>query len=216
MTMSELNLADLRRDYTKNGLLESDVDPDPIRQFSVWFEQATKSGIMEPNAMSHATVSPDGQPSMRIVLLKGIDDRGFIFFTNYESRKGKDLEVNPKSSLLFFWGELERQVRIEGTIERIDKHSSKSYFDSRPEGSRVGAWSSNQSEIVASRDVLENRFDENMRRFAGKDIPMPDYWGGYRLVPAMLEFWQGRGSRMHDRIRYRLIDGSWVIDRLSP
>jgi pyridoxamine 5'-phosphate oxidase len=214
--MSDLNLADLRREYIKNGLLESDVDKDPFRQFSLWFEQASNAGIMEPNAMSHATVSPDGQPSMRVVLLKGVDDKGFIFFTNYESRKGKDIELNPKSSLLFFWGELERQVRIEGTIEKISQESSKAYFDSRPEGSRIGAWSSNQSEVVASRDVLEARFDENMSRFAGKDIPMPDYWGGYRLVPTMLEFWQGRGSRMHDRIRYRLVDNTWLIDRLSP
>jgi pyridoxamine 5'-phosphate oxidase len=214
--MSDLNLADLRREYIKNGLLESDIDKDPFRQFSLWFEQASNAGIMEPNAMSHATVSPDGQPSMRVVLLKGVDDKGFIFFTNYESRKGKDIELNPKSSLLFFWGELERQVRIEGTIEKISQESSKAYFDSRPEGSRIGAWSSNQSEVVASRDVLEARFDENMSRFAGKDIPMPDYWGGYRLVPTMLEFWQGRGSRMHDRIRYRLVDNTWLIDRLSP
>jgi pyridoxamine 5'-phosphate oxidase len=214
--MSDLNLADLRREYIKNGLLESDIDKDPFRQFSLWFEQASNAGIMEPNAMSHATVSPDGQPSMRVVLLKGVDDKGFIFFTNYESRKGKDIELNPKSSLLFFWGELERQVRIEGTIEKISQESSKAYFDSRPEGSRIGAWSSDQSTIVASRDVLESRFDENMSRFAGKDIPMPDYWGGYRLVPTMLEFWQGRGSRMHDRIRYRLVDNTWLIDRLSP
>jgi len=214
--MSELNLADLRREYTKNGLLESDVDTDPFRQFSIWFEQAKNAGIMEPNAMSHATVSPEGQPSIRIVLLKGVDEKGFIFFTNYESRKGKDMELNPKTSLLFFWGELERQLRIEGTIEKISTESSKAYFDSRPEGSRVGAWSSNQSEIVSSRDVLEYRFDENLKRFAGKDIPMPDYWGGYRLIPTMVEFWQGRGSRMHDRIRFRLADGNWVIDRLSP
>jgi pyridoxamine 5'-phosphate oxidase len=214
--MNELNLADLRRDYTKNGLLETDVNPDPFRQFSAWFDQATKSGILEPNAMSHATVSPDGQPSIRIVLLKGVDEHGFIFFTNYESRKGRDMEMNPKSSLLFFWGELERQVRIEGVIEKISKASSKAYFDSRPEGSRIGAWSSNQSEIVDSRDTLEQRFEENKKLYAGKDIPMPDYWGGYRLVPSMIEFWQGRGSRMHDRIRYRQIDAHWNIDRLSP
>jgi pyridoxamine 5'-phosphate oxidase len=214
--MNELNLADLRRDYTKNGLLETDVHPDPFRQFSVWFDQASKSGILEPNAMSHATVSPDGQPSIRIVLLKGVDEHGFIFFTNYESRKGRDMEMNPKSSLLFFWGELERQVRIDGVIEKISKASSKAYFDSRPEGSRIGAWSSNQSEIVDSRDTLEQRFEENMKLYAGNDIPMPDYWGGYRLVPSMIEFWQGRGSRMHDRIRYRLIDAQWNIDRLSP
>jgi pyridoxamine 5'-phosphate oxidase len=214
--MSDLNLADLRREYTKNGLLESDVDKDPFRQFSTWFDQATKSGILEPNAMSHASVSPDGQPSIRIVLLKGVDEKGFIFFTNYESRKGKDMVSNPKSSLLFFWGELERQIRIEGVIEKIDKLQSKAYFDSRPEGSRIGAWSSNQSEVVISRDFLEKRYEENMAAFAGKEIPMPDYWGGYRLVPNMIEFWQGRGSRMHDRIRYRLLDGSWVVDRLSP
>jgi pyridoxamine 5'-phosphate oxidase len=214
--MSELNLADLRREYTKNGLLESDVDPDPFRQFTLWFDQAIKSGIMEPNAMSHATVSPDGQPSIRIVLLKGVDDRGFVFFTNYESRKGKDILVNPKSALLFFWGELERQVRIEGAIEKISVDHSKAYFDSRPEGSRIGAWSSNQSEIVTSRDELEKRFEENMNRFAGKEIPMPEYWGGYRLVPNMVEFWQGRGSRMHDRIRFRKTGEFWEIDRLSP
>lgn len=214
--MSELNLADLRRDYTKNGLLEADVDADPFRQFAVWFEQATRAGIVEPNAMSHATVSPEGQPSIRIVLLKGVDDQGFIFFTNYESRKGRDMITNPKSALLFFWSALERQVRIEGIIEKIDHNQSKAYFDSRPEGSRIGAWSSHQSEVVNSRDALEKRYEENRAKFAGTEIPMPDYWGGYRLIPSMIEFWQGRGSRMHDRIRYRHLGDSWVIDRLSP
>ncbi len=214
--MNEMNLADLRRDYIKDGLLESDVDPNPFKQFSVWFDQATKSGILEPNAMSHATVDPQGQPSIRIVLLKGVDERGFVFFTNYGSRKGKDMESNPKSALLFFWGELERQVRIEGVIEKIDEAQSKAYFDSRPEGSRIGAWSSDQSEVVPSRDYLEHRFAENTALYAGKQIPMPAYWGGYRLVPHTFEFWQGRGSRMHDRIRFRHIDGNWIIDRLSP
>lgn len=214
--MNEMNLADLRRDYIKDGLLEADVDPNPFAQFSKWFDQATKSGILEPNAMSHATVAPDGQPSIRIVLLKGVDEHGFIFYTNYESRKGKDMVSNPKSALLFFWGELERQVRIEGVVEKVDPTISKVYFDSRPEGSRIGAWSSNQSEVVPSRDFLEDRFEKNAAFYAGKSIPMPDYWGGYRLVPHTFEFWQGRGSRMHDRIRFRLIDGAWIIDRLSP
>lgn len=214
--MNEMNLADLRRDYIKDGLLESDVDTNPFIQFAKWFEQASKSGIVEPNAMSHATVAPDGQPSIRIVLLKGVDERGFVFYTNYESRKGKDMDLNPKSALLFFWGELERQVRIEGTVEKVDAEISKAYFNSRPEGSRVGAWSSDQSEVVPSRDFLEARFEQNLAKFAGKQIPMPHYWGGYRLVPHTFEFWQGRGSRMHDRIRFRLVDGAWVTDRLSP
>lgn len=214
--MNELNLADLRRDYIKDGLLETDVDPNPFAQFSKWFDQATKSGILEPNAMSHATVGPDGQPSIRIVLLKGVDERGFIFYTNYESRKGKDMDSNPKSALLFFWGELERQVRIEGVVEKVDPTISKGYFDTRPEGSRIGAWSSNQSEVVPSRDYLEERYTQNAVKYSGREIPMPHYWGGYRLVPSTFEFWQGRGSRMHDRIRFRLIDGVWVMDRLSP
>lgn len=214
--MNEMNLADLRRDYIKDGLLESDVEADPFRQFAKWFDQATKSGIIEPNAMSHATVAPDGQPSIRIVLLKGVDERGFVFYTNYGSRKGKDMDLNPKSALLFFWGELERQIRIEGTVEKVEAEVSKAYFDTRPEGSRIGAWSSDQSDVVPSRDFLEERFAANSAKYAGKEIPMPPYWGGYRLVPHTFEFWQGRGSRMHDRIRFRLAGGAWEMDRLSP
>jgi len=214
--MSTLDIANLRKDYIKNGLLESDVDPNPIAQFEKWFQQAVDSGISEPNAMTHASVSPDGQPSARILLLKGVVDNGFVFYTNYESRKGKDLDYNPKSALLFFWGELERQVRIEGSVQKIDSEQSRAYFDSRPAGSRIGAWSSRQSEVVQSRDFLEMTFDENTAKYSEGIIPMPSYWGGYILNPHTIEFWQGRGSRMHDRIRFRLMNESWVIDRLSP
>lgn len=214
--MSTLDIANLRKDYIKNGLLESDVDPNPISQFEKWFQQAVDSGVSEPNAMTHASVSPDGQPSARILLLKGVVDNGFVFYTNYESRKGKDLDHNPKSALLFFWGELERQVRIEGSVQKIDSEQSRAYFDSRPAGSRIGAWSSRQSEVVQSREFLEMTFEENTAKYSDGVIPMPAYWGGYILHPHTIEFWQGRGSRMHDRIRYRLMNESWVIDRLSP
>jgi pyridoxamine 5'-phosphate oxidase len=214
--MNKMNLADLRTDYTKDGLIEADLYPDPFQQFGFWFDQALKAQVDEPNAMTLATSTLEGQPSARIVLLKGFDDHGFVFYTNYESRKGKELALNNKAALLFFWSSLERQVRIEGLIEKVSEQESKVYFDSRPEGSRIGAWSSHQSEPIGSRKDLEDQVTFYSQSFENQAIPRPPFWGGYRLKPQVIEFWQGRESRLHDRLRYRLIDGHWNIDRLSP
>ncbi|MBP0630011.1 MULTISPECIES: pyridoxamine 5'-phosphate oxidase [unclassified Cupriavidus] len=209
-------LADLRRTYVLGSLSETDVAPDPMSQFKRWFDEAVTAKLPEPNAMTLATVSADGQPSARIVLLKGIDDRGFTFFTNYESRKGLDLAANPRAALLFHWVQLERQVRVEGIVEKVADDESDAYFASRPLGSRVGAWASEQSREVPGRDVLEQRELEYRSKF-GDNPPRPPHWGGYRLVPTALEFWQGRPSRLHDRIVYRVHPGgAWQIVRLSP
>ncbi|WER45087.1 pyridoxamine 5'-phosphate oxidase [Cupriavidus sp. WKF15] len=209
-------LADLRRTYVLGSLNESDVAADPIAQFKRWFDEAVTAKLPEPNAMTLATVGADGQPSARIVLLKGMDDKGFTFFTNYESRKGLDLAANPRAALLFHWVQLERQVRVEGHVEKVDDDESDAYYATRPLGSRLGAWASEQSREVAGRDVLEQRESEYRAKF-GENPPRPAHWGGYRLVPTALEFWQGRPSRLHDRIAYRLdaADG-WKIVRLSP
>ncbi|WP_042886804.1 pyridoxamine 5'-phosphate oxidase [Cupriavidus necator] len=209
-------LADLRRTYVLGSLSETDVAPDPLSQFKRWFDEAVTAKLPEPNAMTLATVDATGQPSARIVLLKGIDDRGFTFFTNYESRKGLDLAANPRAALLFHWVQLERQVRVEGYVEKVSDDESDAYFASRPLGSRVGAWASEQSREVPGRDVLEQRELEYRSKF-GENPPRPPHWGGYRLVPTALEFWQGRPSRLHDRIAYRVQPaGSWQIVRLSP
>ncbi|WP_354683945.1 pyridoxamine 5'-phosphate oxidase [Cupriavidus necator] len=209
-------LADLRRSYVLGSLSENDVAPDPMSQFKRWFDEAVTAKLPEPNAMTLATVSADGQPSARIVLLKGIDDSGFTFFTNYESRKGLDLAANPRAALLFHWVQLERQVRVEGYVEKVTDDESDAYFASRPLGSRVGAWASEQSREVPGRDVLEQRELEYRSKY-GENPPRPPYWGGYRLVPTAMEFWQGRPSRLHDRIAYRLQRGGiWQIVRLSP
>ncbi len=214
--MNKMNLADIRTDYTKHGLLEKDLAVDPFTQFGRWFDQALSAHIDEPNAMTLATASLDGQPSARVVLLKGFDQNGFVFYSNYESRKGRELDQNNKAALLFFWSSLERQIRIEGVIEKVSVEESKQYFDSRPEGSRIGAWSSRQSASISSRDILEENFNKFSQSFAQQDIPLPPYWGGYRLKPHVFEFWQGRESRLHDRLRYRFADDRWHIDRLSP
>ncbi|HWE39738.1 MAG TPA: pyridoxamine 5'-phosphate oxidase [Isosphaeraceae bacterium] len=212
-----MQLADLRREYALHGLSEGDVDPDPIRQFARWFEQAWKAALPEPNAMTLATATPDGRPSARIVLLKGFDELGFCFFTSYEGRKARELAVNPRAALVLYWAELERQVRIEGTVEPVTAAESDDYFRSRPMGSRLGAWASPQSEVIAGREALEERRAAAVARFADGDIPRPPSWGGYRLRPSSLEFWQGRPDRLHDRIRYRLDHaGSWLIERLAP
>ncbi|MFJ4288975.1 pyridoxamine 5'-phosphate oxidase [Cupriavidus sp. NPDC089707] len=209
-------LADLRRTYVLGSLSETDVAPDPMSQFKRWFDEAVTAKLPEPNAMTLATVGADGQPSARIVLLKGIDDRGFTFFTNYESRKGLDLAANPRAALLFHWVQLERQVRVEGIVEKVADDESDAYFASRPLGSRVGAWASEQSREVPGRNVLEQRELEYRSKF-GDNPPRPPHWGGYRLVPTALEFWQGRPSRLHDRIVYRVHPGgAWQIVRLSP
>lgn len=212
-----ISLADLRAEYAQAGLNASDLDHDPLRQFQRWFEQALKAGLREPNAMVLATVNAEGTPSIRIVLLKGIDERGFVFFTNYDSRKALDLTSNPRAALNFPWIDLERQVNVIGSVVRISRQESEAYFRSRPRGNRLGAWASHQSEVIAERSVLEKRMAELESKYTGDDIPMPDYWGGYRLSPAEIEFWQGRPNRLHDRFRYsRQSDGSWKLDRLSP
>ena len=215
-----MNIAHLRTDYKRERLDEGRVDPDPYRQFARWFDEAVKAELPEANAMTLATTGVDLRPAARIVLLKDFDARGFVFYTNYASRKGHELAAHPQAALLFYWVELERQVRIEGVAGKVDAAESDAYFAERPRPSRLGAWASPQSQPVADRAVLESRFAavEAQYHAAGDRIPRPPQWGGYRVVPETLEFWQGRPSRMHDRIRYRRgpAVGGWVIDRLAP
>ncbi len=210
------NVADLRKEYTRAGLSESDVDPEPVEQFRRWFDEALVAGLHEPNAMIVATASPDGLPSARVVLLKGFDDRGFVFYTNYEGRKGRELEENPRAALLFYWGELERQVRIEGTASRVSEEESDAYYAGRPRGSRLGALASEQSRVVGSREVLEGRIRTLEAEYEGRDVTRPAFWGGYRVEPEAMEFWQGRENRLHDRLVYRRGDGGWKMERLQP
>lgn len=211
-----MSIAGLRKDYSHASLSESDVDRDPIKQFGKWFDEAMKAHVPEANAMSVATVSADGKPSSRILLIKEFDARGFVWFTNYASRKGQDLAANPHAALLFHWIELERQVRIEGRVEKVSAEESDAYYDSRPLLSRLGAIASEQSRPVDGRAALERRFAEVKAQY-GEHPARPAHWGGYRLVPEAIEFWQGRSSRMHDRILYtRQADGSWQIQRLQP
>lgn len=211
------NIADLRRSYSLKQLSVDDVHAHPIEQFRTWFEEALKSQSLEANAMTLATADGQGRPSARIVLLKGFDDSGFVFFTNYESSKGREIEVNPYVSLLFFWAELERQVRIEGVVEKVSADYSREYFQSRPKGSQIGAWASPQSRVIESRDVLEQRMREFSEDFKHDEVlPLPEFWGGYLVRPRNMEFWQGRESRLHDRIRYRHEDGAWKMERLAP
>ncbi len=198
------------------ALNKSDVDRNPIRQFAKWYHEATAFGIAETDAMTLATATKDGRPSARIVLLKDFDDRGFVFFTNYESRKAKELAENPRACLVAYWLPVKRQVRIEGFVEQISETESEAYFQTRPLGSRIGAWASTQSEVVENRDALEQRYADLSERY-GEDVPRPPHWGGYRIDPEVIEFWQGRDNRLHDRLRYRLqADGTWVIERLGP
>ncbi|HET8624987.1 MAG TPA: pyridoxamine 5'-phosphate oxidase [Gemmatimonadales bacterium] len=211
-----MTISDLRREYAAARLDEADVDPDPIRQFTRWFDDARRAELPEPNAMTLATASSDGAPSARIVLLKGTDDGGFAFFTDYRSRKGRELEANPRAALVFHWGELERQVRITGTVVRLEREENEAYFLSRPRGSRLGAWTSHQSTVIASRADLEERLEAMAARFDGGDVPLPPYWGGFRLRPDTVEFWQGRDNRLHDRIIYRREGAAWRVERLSP
>jgi pyridoxamine 5'-phosphate oxidase len=211
-----VSIADLRREYALARLDEKDVSRDPIAEFARWFAEAQAAEVEEPNAMVLATATPDGAPSARVVLLKGFDERGFVFFTDYRSRKGAELETNPRAALVLHWSELERQVRITGDVTRTSAEESEAYYRSRPMGSRLGAWVSHQSQAIPSRDVLEGGLREVERRFAGGDVPLPPYWGGYRVRPGVIEFWQGRQNRLHDRVRYVREDGGWLIERLAP
>jgi pyridoxamine 5'-phosphate oxidase len=210
------SVADLRREYARARLDEANVSPDPIAEFARWFEEAVKAEVQEPNAMTLASVGPGGAPSARIVLLKGFDERGFVFFTDYRSQKGTELEQNPRGALVFYWPELERQVRITGSTVPVGRGESEAYFRTRPRGSRISAWISHQSQVIASRRLLEDRIPELEKRFSGDEVPLPPYWGGIRLVPTTVEFWQGRTSRLHDRIRYTRDGDRWRIERLSP
>jgi pyridoxamine 5'-phosphate oxidase len=213
-----MSLADLRKDYSLSGLLEKDLARDPIRQFEHWFQQAEAAQVIEPNAMTLATSTREGRPSARTVLLKGLDGRGFVFFTNYESRKGRELTENPRATLLFPWLALERQVIVEGELTQVSREESAAYFHSRPRASQLGAWVSQQSSIITGRSVLEDSLKTLEKNHAGAEIPLPPAWGGYRLTPKSIEFWQGRRSRLHDRLRYRrdAVGGDWIIERLAP
>jgi pyridoxamine 5'-phosphate oxidase len=210
-------ISDLRREYASRALGEADTDPDPITQFRVWFDEALKSEIIDVNAMSLATAAPGGEPSVRIVLLKNIEPDGFVFFTQYDSAKGRDLALNPRAALLFYWAELERQVRITGHVTRVAREISEAYFATRPVESQWAAWTARQSSEIATRDTLEQQFAAIKRRYADQQVPCPPDWGGYRVAPERIEFWQGRPGRLHDRLLYTLQqDGTWTRVRLAP
>jgi pyridoxamine 5'-phosphate oxidase len=215
---SFVNVADLRRDYSRQTLLESNADANPFLQFQNWFTQALNAQVIEPNAMTLATITPDGKPAARIVLLKDFDERGFVFYTNFQSRKGQELAQTPAAALVFWWGELERQVRIEGSIAVVSETEADEYFQRRPRGSQLGAWVSNQSQVITDRSVLEKRLEQIEKDYQDRPIPRPHHWGGYRLAPTYFEFWQGRANRLHDRLCYRHTTASspWQVERLSP
>lgn len=211
-----MTLAELRKDYCLAGLVETDLARDPFRQFEKWFQEAEAAKIPEPNAMTLATASPDGRPSARTILLKGLDGRGFVFFSNYESRKGRELAMNPRATLLFPWVALERQVIVEGPVVKVPREESETYFHSRPRASQLAAWGSQQSSIISGRGVLEDSMKMLEQKYAGREVPLPPHWGGWRLAPETVEFWQGRRSRLHDRLRYRREKDDWIIERLAP
>ena len=211
-----MSIADLRKSYHLAGLRRADLGPDPIQQFRAWLQQAIDAELLEPTAMTLATADKSGRPSARIVLLKGLDERGFIFYTNYESRKARELADNPYAALAFYWAELERQVRVNGTVGQVSREESEDYFKSRPPGHQLGAWVSTQSEVIPNRALLEERLKEFEQKY-GSAAPLPPFWGGYVLSPTELEFWQGRPNRLHDRFRYtRQKEGPWLIERLAP
>jgi pyridoxamine 5'-phosphate oxidase len=207
----------IRQDYNQGSFTESDLDPNPFQQFDRWFQQAVEAGVPEANAMTLATATREGLPSARMVLLKEVDERGFVFYTNYDSQKGRELAENPRAALVFYWHPLSRQVRVVGEVSRVTREESLAYFQQRPVGARVSALASRQSQVLPSREALEQRVAELTAQHADGNIPLPDDWGGYRLAPHVFEFWQGRPSRLHDRLRYtRQPDGVWAIERLSP
>lgn len=210
------SVADIRKDYMLASFDEKDALANPIEQFTHWWNDAINSNIDEVNAMTLATVTPKGTPTARIVLLKGYDETGFVFFTNYLSDKGKELANNPAAALVFFWKELERQIRIEGTVEKVNNEENDAYFNSRPAGSKIGAWSSHQSAVIEYRQVIEQNVQKYTEIFGTENIPRPDHWGGYKVTPNLIEFWQGRSSRLHDRIQYRKNEQEWIKERLSP
>jgi pyridoxamine 5'-phosphate oxidase len=213
--MNKADLASLRRDYSGKELSKASVSPDPLAQFGVWLDEALDSEIIDANAMTLATVDSACRPSSRIVLLKGFDERGFVFFTNYESRKAADLAANPSTCLSFFWPQIQRQVMVYGIAEKTSQEESENYFKTRPFESKIGAWASQQSSVIESRSVLEEKFAALQLQYPD-EVPPPSFWGGFRVVPNQFEFWQGRASRLHDRIVYRLAEGRWIIERLSP
>ena len=212
-----MSLADLRKDYSLAGLAEKDLARDPFRQFEKWFQEAEAAKIPEPNAMTLATATREGRPSARTVLLKGLDGRGFVFYSNYESRKGRELEANPQVTLVFPWVAIERQVLIEGTATKVAREESEAYFHSRPRASQLGAWVAQHSAVIAGRAVLEDTMKALEKKYAGQEVPLPANWGGWRVAPETVEFWQGRRSRLHDRLRFRRgKDGEWSVERLAP
>jgi pyridoxamine 5'-phosphate oxidase len=211
-----VSLADLRKDYSLAGLAEADLARDPFRQFEKWFQEAEAAKLTEPNAMTLSTATRDGRPAARTVLLKGFDGRGFVFYSNYESRKGRELHDNPHAALLFPWVALERQVIIEGKVTRVAREESEAYFHSRPRASQLAAWISQQSSVISGRSVLEDGMKTVEQKYAGQTVPLPPHWGGWRLMPETVEFWQGRRSRLHDRLRYRREKDGWAIERLAP
>jgi pyridoxamine 5'-phosphate oxidase len=213
----KLKTADMRESYNTEGLNENTIEKNPIKLFEIWFNYAIENKVLEPNAMTLATADKNGKPSARIVLLKDYSEKGFVFFTNYKSTKGKQLEENPNAALVFWWGTLARQIRIEGTVKKISKADSDAYFNSRPRGNQIGAVISHQSQTIPNYPILETEFDNILEKYKGKRIRRPNYWGGYRVIPNMIEFWQGRENRLHDRLRFTKTDSNkWSLERLSP
>ncbi len=216
MELNKEFIQNLRQEYRSASLSEKEIENDPFQQFKKWFNEALEAQIFEPNVMTLATVDKSAKPHARIVLLKGFDNKGFTFFTNYNSHKGKQLAENPYGALVFFWAELERQVRIEGKIEKVDPSESDQYFQSRPRMSQIGASASPQSQVIESRNQLEQEFEQLNKKLEGQEIPRPLHWGGFQLIPTLIEFWQGRPSRLHDRIQFTLHEGKWIAERLAP